>query len=88
VTFFIFLRTQNQNASFKFPFLKIRDVLEHLQLKELREVTLQAECFSPLIFSVVKCRILLPQIWFVGWIIVLLAATGQCDTEPPGFRVC
>lgn len=36
----------------------------------------------------VEHRILLAQIGNVGWTIILLAATGKCDPELAGFRVC
>lgn len=36
----------------------------------------------------VKRRILLPQIGNVGWTVILFAATGKCDPELAGFRVC
>jgi hypothetical protein len=36
----------------------------------------------------VKPWILLPQIWFVAWLVILFATTSQCGPAPPGFRVC
>jgi len=49
--FLLSLWTQTPKATFKIPFLKIPDILQHLQRQEFRDVTWEAEWYCPLILS-------------------------------------